>query len=444
MLISRITRILFWTSFGIVTAATLGLLLLYAGIVDELLGWPENAGANALKLGWLIDKIKTNKDPIDLAIKVIGLAFSVIIGTLAFLVKWYNSSLNFPLRLAEYAARLKRTHFMGRATVLAPFASRNLAGESFPATTGIWAYIRPLLGFDFLRAWTIQRSVAYAPAIDADVRLLNESLGLTRSRRVTIHLLKGCELAREGSAMEPGGQQLAQHEAAMSEFKKAVELDPFDADALELSARQSKLLSKNKDADSYLERLHGATLKMPTRHARALRYQAELLEEKGTKAALQNARVKLDTALEALQTPGTEDEKPLELALTNEQLAALHIKRGTPTLVRPYLDEARQQFLKLTEPLRTNAVSRLDVIETLLDRALRGVDETDEPEREASHITLDIVDVVSEPKEGATVTERLPAYAGVAVLQDKNGWSEIARGSRRLGYVATGSLTAVM
>jgi hypothetical protein len=129
MLISRITRILFWSCFGVVAAAILALLLLYIGVVDELFGWPENAAAESLKLGWVIDKIKSNKDPIDLAIKVIGLAFTVIIGTLAFLVKWFNSSLNFPLRLAEYAARLKRKHFMGRAAVLAPLGCRNLAGE---------------------------------------------------------------------------------------------------------------------------------------------------------------------------------------------------------------------------------------------------------------------------------------------------------------------------
>jgi hypothetical protein len=142
MLISRVTRVLFWTCFVTIAAATFGLLLLYIGIVDDVLRWPENAAADKLGLGWLIQKIKNNKDPIDLAIKVIGLAFTVIIGTLAFLVKWYHSSLNFPLRLAEYAARLKRKHFLGRSAVLAPYACRNLAGEPLPNDAGFWSYIR--------------------------------------------------------------------------------------------------------------------------------------------------------------------------------------------------------------------------------------------------------------------------------------------------------------
>jgi tetratricopeptide (TPR) repeat protein len=243
--------------------------------------------------------------------------------------------------------------------------------------------------------------------------------------------------------MEPGGQQLARYEAAMSEFKRAAELDPADADALEFAARQAKALSKNKEAEAYLERLHAGTTNQPSRHSRALRYQAELLEEKGTKVALQNARVKLETALEALQLPGTEDEKPLELALTNEQLALVHLKRGTPTLVQPYVDTARAQFENLPEGIRVDGMIRLQAIETQLARALRGEDEADEVEHEVSHVAPAIIDVLAEPRAGAAVVARLPAFAGVALLQHVNGWAEIARGGRRIGYVTATSLAAL-
>jgi hypothetical protein len=118
----------------------------------------------------------------------------------------------------------------------------------------------------------------------------------------------------------------------------------------------------------------------------------------------------------------------LELALINEQLGSLHLKRGTPTLVKDYLDDADKIFETVPEPEGPAGRARIEKLRDLLKRALQGEDEAEEPESPITHVTIEIVDVFSEPGGIGTPALQLAQFAGVGVLNDANGWAEIARG----------------
>ncbi len=453
MFLSLAVRFAFWALFGIVVLIVGSLLLIELGFIDWLARTVTGTSTDIRSqtgVRDLSESVKARKDQIDLAIKGIGLAFTVIIGTLTFLAGWYYAAFNLPLRLAEYLTHLRARHHYNRAVALAPYFSRNLRGDVVPVSRGYVSRVISIFTPNFFRARAIHRSLEKAEAVDADVGVLNESLRDTKSRRVTIHLLNGLRLAASARSMEPGGLQLERNEAAMEEFRKALALDLHDLDALEAAAKQSKLLNLNAEAVRHLERMaEAAANEAPVKLARALRYQAELLEERGTKAALKEARMKLDTALGLLSaqndgadqsSPEQNEDKILELALTNEQLGSLHLKRGTPTLVEDYLDEGAKHFATAPDPEGPAGLARIEKLRELLKRALQGEDEVEEAESPITHVTIEIVDVFSEPGGIETPALQLPQFAGVGVLNDANGWAEIARGKQRPGYVESSKL----
>ena len=113
--------------------------------------------------------------------------------------------------------------------------------------------------------------------------------------------------------------------------------------------------------------------KRPTRHARSLRYQAEYLEESTKKAEVKSARKKLEDAIAALEEH-PDEETPLELALTNEQLATYHLNRGSPKLPVAYIDAAEKLFQDLPSKERSAGLKRIEHLRTRLTRAQQGSD----------------------------------------------------------------------
>jgi hypothetical protein len=130
-------------------------------------------------------------------------------------------------------------------------------------------------------------------------------------------------------------------------------LDDTDLDALELTAKQVRLVNARPTALRCLIRMEAAAQEqqMPIRRARALRLHSEFIADHSTKPAARNdARIKLETALDILSTGADTTEKVLEQALTNEQMARLHLLRGTFTRVERYLDEAHALYGRLPPP----------------------------------------------------------------------------------------------
>jgi tetratricopeptide (TPR) repeat protein len=308
-------RFAFWALFGILVLVALSLLLIDMRFVD----WVATSVIGATTdirsrtgVSHLSEVVKAHKDEIDLAIKVVGLAFTIIIGTLTFLAGWYYAAFNLPLRLVEYLTHLRTAHLHNRAVALSPYFSRNLRGDATPVSRGYLSRALSIFAPNFFRVRAIYRSLENAEAIDADVGVLNESLRETKSRRITIHLVNGLKLAASARSMEPGSLQLERNEAAMEEFRKALELEPRDLEALEAAAKQCKVLNLNAEALGYLETMvEAAANEAPIRHARALRYQAELLEERSTRTALNAARINLDAALALLALQNGDDAEPV-------------------------------------------------------------------------------------------------------------------------------------
>ena len=119
--------------------------------------------------------------------------------------------------------------------------------------------------------------------------------------------------------------------------------------------------------------------KRPARYARALRYQAEYVEEHSPrKADLKGARKQLEDALAVLEAQNDGGEKQLELALTNEQLASFHLNRGSVRLARPYIDVAGRLYDTLPPLEGPAGAARVRNLRARLARAQQGTDEPDD------------------------------------------------------------------
>jgi hypothetical protein len=151
----------------------------------------------------------------------------------------------------------------------------------------------------------------------------------------------------------------------------------------------------------------------------------------------------LETALEVLDDPNAGEEKPFELALVNEQLAALHLKRGTPTLVEEYLDQAAKNFEILPSPEGRAGLERIEHLRERLAQALRGGDEPEEPEEreeapalsQPTHVNSEKVQVFKEMSRTGDLGPLLEQFTGVTVLSEQQDWARIAKDGEPLGYV---------
>jgi tetratricopeptide (TPR) repeat protein len=448
MLFRGSIRAFLWSLLAILLLAVGAYLAIDLGILD----WALDAGAEK----WLNDKKKTLQskyelkgETIDRALKIIGLAFTVVLGLLAFLRGWHFNAVNLPLRLQGYADRIKELHLLDRALVLAPYASRNLRGDVSPAPKpgrirAVVSFFIPGLAFRLAR-----QLLDSVPALDGDIKVLGAKLGVSKSQRITAHLLVASKLVVEARSLPSGSSVLASKcGAALSELRAARELDANDLDVLELEAKLARLLNTKQPLQKAVAEMERAAQKNPIRYARALRFQAELLEVRSTKAALNTARIKLETASRALDDPDVGAEKTLELALICEQLAALHLRRGTATLVAPYLEQAAQLFDQLPLPEKVAGLERIGVLRDQLEAAQRAEDEPEEPEERAdavvvpaaTHVNSERLHIYDEPGEANQPVLALEPYTAIRVLSENSDWALIAKDGKQLGYVALSKL----
>jgi len=378
MLVRFIVRLLLWSFLAFVVLAVFAGLAIDIGLADQLFG----VGARSWLHGW-VDLLRKhyglNRANIDLALKIIGLAGTITFGMLGLVHAWYFGRINLPARLAQYADRLRALHIVGRSVILAPYATRNLKGDQTPlAPTSVLRRTQWLLKLD-ARSRSIRRLTASTQTLDGDIQVLEAKLRLRKSERITCHLIDGSKLAAQAKLLPDGSAaQRDRNSAALVEFQRAVALDDTDLDALELTAKQARLMNSKTVTLRSLVRLEGVSQQRPARHARALRLHAEFIAENSTKkAALGEARMKLEAALEALSEQEDGAEKPLELALVNEQLARLHLRRKTLTLVAPYLNDADALYGEMPPPEGLAGRARIEALRAELVRAQLGGDDPD-------------------------------------------------------------------
>jgi len=387
MLLALVIRALLWAFFGIVIIVIGTVLAIDIGLVDWLFGTGDNARTILHDvIGFLDRHLGVNKTKIELALKIIGLAATITFGALGLLRAFLLGYANIPLRLEHYANRIRASHIDGRLALLAPYTARTLRGDQTPPESpGVWERALRLFGFD-AHSRAVRRILRTRDGLDGDLRVLNAALRLRRSERVTAHLIEGLRTADEARRLPDGADQQSRNMAALAEFERAVALDDTDLDALELAARQARIVNFNAVV-ARLERLEAQAQEQhrPTRRARALRFHAEFIADTDMRrAALLDARRKLETALRCFQPQQSaidrrvEPETDFESALVNEELARMHMRRGTLTLAPPYLDDADALYERIPAPEGPAGRSRIQALREELARLQLGGDDPDD------------------------------------------------------------------
>jgi hypothetical protein len=388
MLLAFIVRASLWAFFAALVIIVGAALAIDIGLVDWLFGTAGKVRAILYDvIGFLNLHFNVNKANIELALKIIGLAATITFGALGLLRAFLLGYANLPVRLENYASRIRASHIDARHVLLAPYAARNLRGDQTPPESpGIWERTLKLLGLD-THSRAVRRVMRIRERLDGDLRVLNEAQRLRKTERVTAHLVEGLRIAGEAKLLPDASiAQQDKNRAALAEFERALALDDTDVDALELAARQARIANPNVVVDR-LERLELLTQAQhrPTRRARALRLHAEFIADTDMRrAALREVRTKLETALEcfgveegATDRP-VEPEADLERALVNEELARLHMRRGTLTLAPPYLDDADAVYDLIPAPEGPAGRRRIRALRDELARLQLGGDDPDD------------------------------------------------------------------
>jgi hypothetical protein len=378
MLFRSSVRALLWTLLGVVLVAVSAYLAIDLGLADWIFGPGPEAWLNGRK-NLLQEALNVKGESIDRSLKIAGFAFTLIFGALGLLNLFYHAEDNLPDRMVALNERITKMHVEDRKVLIAPYQPRNLKGEQTPSSPrGI---LERVLGFFRSDPYkkSLKRLTNGAETLDDDMSVLSTNLEKCKVQRITEHLVEGLRLAAEARLLAQGSAaQRDKDQAALTEFENALKLDRYDLDALEHTARQSRLMNSPRAMLRYLITMeHVAQNKRPTRYARSLRYQAEYLEESTKKADVRSARKKLEDAIAVLEEQ-RDEETPLELALINEQLATYHLNRGSPKLPGPNIDAAEKLFKDLPPPEDTAGLARIKKLRARHARAQQGDDEPDD------------------------------------------------------------------
>jgi len=264
MLFRSSVRVLLWALLALVVIAVTGYLAIDLGLVDRVYDVGSEAWLNGKK-DFLQSKFQAKGESIDRSLKIIGLAFTVVLGTLTFLTGLHYATINLPLRLQEYANRIKQAHLLERPIFFAPYASRNLKGELAPPVKV--GFSDRLLSFFRTDATQkpLQRLMQSVSILDGDIRVLSAKLGMCKSQRITAHVIEGLKLSAEARFMQQGSDtQNSKNNEALTAIGKALKLDENDLDALEQAAKLAKLLSLKLPVQEYLDKMERAAQDLKT------------------------------------------------------------------------------------------------------------------------------------------------------------------------------------
>jgi hypothetical protein len=352
-------HLLFW-AFGLVVLTVAVGLALDIGLLG--------ASAQARFHGFvaaLRDLYGINRANIQLALQIIGLAFSILIGSLGFLRVLHYAEAALPRRIADHMAEMEGIALSDRATVLAPFLTYSIADRPAPPVPNGFAAILRYLGLD--RVQRLTKAIHEgAETFDAALPVFNQEKHKNETQRVTAHLLRGLELAAEAAKLNDEEAREKDVEA-LDQFELALKINRRDHDALEHAARLLRRLDKPQQAKTYLERLARYARRRPTVLARAARLHSEICEDGGSEGELNQSRLFLEATLRMLaKTVTPSPAEDYEIGAVHERLAAIQLARERTTRVAPALDQAEACYTRLPGAHRQLGFARVAALRARL------------------------------------------------------------------------------
>lgn len=319
--------------FALVALASLLVIMAYTGSLgQEARTWTE--------WGW--QQAIDNSDAIQKAFALVGAISTLVISALGVYKTWHFAELNLPTRLEELAERWRRTTVHARPSVVPELRLTNSVTDLPSERTGLLAGLVSLVYASEQVA--LLRCSRRVDRFEKELRALNRSQSRCQAAILTGYLELGSRMRRCDPSSGHGILNL---------FKKPLEREPDDWDALELSGRQALAIGKREEACDFLSRLVNATAnKDAPRHARALRFYSEILYL-GTGSERGRARTQLERAITVLQNSDAKapDAHRQELGLAHKTLAKVHLAAKRFRMAEGAVKQARK-YLGDTECLR--------------------------------------------------------------------------------------------
>lgn len=354
--------------FGIVFLAT----LLVVGSASGLFG--ETAAAVLSEYSGPLRRFYSEeKELVDPVLKWAGFLITLYGAIWTVHKSWHYAEMNLPNRLLELNRRWHETELRRRPHIIP--ALSEIATIHSEQSTQVRGWQKLLLWIYNADQRRLLRCSQRLDRHEAELRILTANHDRCRAEITTGYLEIGSLLAR----CAPANRQ-----AVLNVFKKPLEFDNKDLDALELSAKQAFAIGYEQPAFRYLSELSVAAAEssQQIRHFRAQRYQAEILHGRDTQSSWADARAKLAGIIASLNSADGLDpiERTLELALSHELLAGVQITREKFTVARAELDEAKELFRKVPPPHGPQGLRRLDELSKRLDEAEKDEDNPDVPD----------------------------------------------------------------
>jgi hypothetical protein len=341
-----------------------------------LLGEPPK---NAILPIWenLIKFYSTNKESIDLALKVIGLSGSGLVSLFALYKGWYYAEESLPKRLEQYLVRANAALVSERHALIPSLADVSSLADlpSVVISQPPFKRLFDVLGLD-PRGRKIKDIEDQIEPLSEQLAVLETKQRSCRTQKGTALFVRGLEIARTAThlgsnASDSREQNLRSYEA----IRAASELDGDDLDALELTIKQAFALRMTSDALKFAKLMENKaeTAGNNVLRGRALRFQAEILSSTSELRSWNEARRKAVAAIELLANIAGHDEiRVRELGRAQETLATIQIQREKLPSAATDLNRAKEIYGEIAEPWRSEGLARLDVLQQKLDNAMRS------------------------------------------------------------------------
>ena len=287
------------------------LIVLIAGAHSGYLGHDAHRWVE-----WCWTEIVDHQSLIQKGLAAVGALATLIVSALGVYKTWHFADINLPARLEALCERWRKGTIRNRPSLVPELG---LTGSIFsmPEPSRSWLSRMLLLVYDSDQA-ALLRCSRKVDKFEAELKAVGKSLEHCKALVSTSYLEMGSLLRRS----DPQNGQ-----AVLNLFKKPLERDNKDWDALELAGRQALAVGLRAQARRYLTQLVAATdSRHPLRHARALRFHAEVLRG-GDRSDAVTAQENLERAIIALENSDAREPRARleELGMAHEMLAKVQI-----------------------------------------------------------------------------------------------------------------------
>jgi tetratricopeptide (TPR) repeat protein len=329
-------------------AATIMLLLL--GMVGAtFLGWLGEAPHNVMLQFWTLGAgfVAVYYELFDRMGKVLAPFVAIASGGYAIYQKWHYAGRNMHLRLQEFLAReetrLRDADKKLDASAVRPGPARSFKSPIFDEAS--LATILSEMGWGTLtwRSLFSSRMQRAEQEVERATTELQQQLDLWDQRKrdyqhrlMQAYLVKGALAARRAAKIKAaGGDDREDNQAALTAFERAIDVNPDAPDplAVEFAAHQRVRLGDYSGGSADFGRLLNlvANASAPSARARALKFQAEILEfGNGPQPNVNSATQLLNSAIDLLPPQRTRSDV--------EDAAELHEMQGRVRSKRPNCD----------------------------------------------------------------------------------------------------------